>query len=374
MEKTNITIIGAGVIGLSAAASISEWNNDVFLLEKHESFGRETSSRNSEVIHAGIYYPPASLKGKFSLDGNRRMYELCREYSIPYSNCGKLIVAVIPGEEAQLPALLELAQANGAEGVRIIGNDEIRKMEPNVTASAALYCPTSGIVDSHSLMKYFESKARDNGVQLSYHVEVTGIEKHGDGYVITVKDSDNALYSFESRVVINCAGLQADRIASLAGIDIDAAGYRLYYKKGIYYRVVRGLQHFPKMLIYPVPPAPGSVGIHTTPDLAGGMRLGPHDYWVEEIEYSVDNTHRQFVYDSVKPFLPFLGIEEIQPDTSGIHPKVQKPGEQMRDFIISDETDKGLPGLINLIGIESPGLTSSPAIGPYVSKMAEIYF
>ncbi|MFW5702195.1 MAG: NAD(P)/FAD-dependent oxidoreductase, partial [Bacteroidota bacterium] len=216
--------------------------------------------------------------------------------------------------------------------------------------------------------------ARSHGSDFAYGVEVVSIDKSGEGYLVGVRDRDGSRFQFETRILINSAGLGSGIISALAGIDIDAASYRIFYKKGIYYRVMRKLDQYPKMLIYPVPPEPGSVGIHTTPDLAGGMRLGPYDYWVDEIDYSVGDERRQLFYDSCKSFLPYLEIDDIRPEGSGIHPKVQKPGEPMRDFVIRHEVERGLDNFINLVGIESPGLTSSAAIGEMVGGMvSEIY-
>lgn len=369
MEKTDITIIGAGVIGLSAAAQLSATNKNMMLLERNLSFGMETSSRSSEVIHAGIYYAKGSLKGELCIEGNKLMYDTCITNKIPHSNCGKLIVAVTEEQAAQLPELLEMALNNGAEGVRIVNEEEIKKLEPNVKAIAALYCPTSGIVDSHSLMKYYESVAAKNGCDIAYNVEVIAIEKHPEGYLLTVKDHGNETLQFLTKRLVNCAGLESGNISAMLGIDQDKENYRIQYSKGMYFRVTRGIDKFPKMLIYPVPPASGFVGIHTTPDLSGGMRLGPHDAWVDEIEYSVDSSLRQFFFDSVKTFLPTLKIEDLQPEGAGIHPKVQKKGEPMKDWIMRHETERGLDQFFNLVGMESPGITSSVAIGKKVVEM-----
>jgi L-2-hydroxyglutarate oxidase LhgO len=369
MDKIEITIIGAGVVGLSIASHLAESGRNVLLIEKHESFGRECSGRNSEVIHASIYYPPESLKGRLCLEGNELMYSLCSKFNIPHSNIGKLIVACNKEEDEKLPALLETAKNNGAKGVRIINQKEINKIEPNVFATSAIHCPSSGIVDSHKLMQFFEANAINHKADVLYHHEVIAIEKKTNSYKITVKDDDNNVSDFDTEILINCAGLGSGHISELAGIDIDKFNYRINYAKGIYFRVNKQLEKYPKMLIYPVPPAHARVGIHTTPDLYGGMRLGPHDFWVEKIDYSVDDSKHEFFLDSVKSFLPFIDFNDFYPDSSGIHPKIQKPGEPMQDFVIRHEADKGLEGFINLVGIESPGLTSSPAIGKYVLNL-----
>jgi L-2-hydroxyglutarate oxidase LhgO len=371
VEQADVTIIGAGVVGLSVASCVANGSRNVALIERHASFGQETSSRNSEVIHASIYYQQNSLKGRFCLEGNALMYELCERYAIPHRRTGKLIVAVNEEEEAQLPQLLETARNNGAKGVRIISAEEVRTHEPNVSARAAILCPTSGIVDSHNLMRYYERSALEKGAAIVYNTEVKAIEKTNEAYVLQVTDTAGREYDFRTRVLINCAGLESGNLSAMLGIDIDTAGYRITYCKGMYFRVSGNISQFPKMLIYPVPPWPGFVGIHTTPDLGGGMRLGPYDVWVDRMDYTVDESLREFFYRSTVSFLPFLKMEQINPDIAGMHPKIQKEGEPMKDFIVRHEADRGLENFINLVGIESPGLTSSPAIGKYVAAMVE---
>ncbi len=369
MHDFDIAIIGAGVVGLAIASRVARPDRDVVLLERHEGFGRETSGRSSQVIHAGIYYTEGSLKARFCVEGNRLLYQICRDNNIPYSPTGKLIVAVTSEEENGLPQLLERGRRNGAEGLEIISGSQAHNLEPNVNCRAAILAPSSGIVDAFSLMRFFETSAGGNGLQTAYRCEVKSIKKTTSGYKLGVLDSDGQLSYFNTRIVINSAGLECGNVAALAGIDIDRAGYRVNYCKGEFFRVGNGKQKLARRLIYPFPPRPGFVGIHTVPDLEGNMKLGPHDYFVPTVDYRVDETHKQHVYDSVKSFLPFIDIQDLEPDTSGIHPKLQRPGEPMKDFVIVHESARGLPGLINLIGIESPGLTSSPAIGRYVEKM-----
>jgi L-2-hydroxyglutarate oxidase LhgO len=299
------------------------------------------------------------------------MYELCERHAIPHRRTGKLIVAVNDHEEAKLPQLLETARNNGAKGVRIISAEEISKYEPNVSARAAILCPTSGIVDSHNLMRYYERSALERGAAIVYNTEVKAVEKTNGAYVLRVIDTAGREYDFWTRVLINCAGLESGNVSAMLGIDIDAAGYRITCCKGMYFRVSGSISRFPTMLIYPVPPWPGFVGIHTTPDLGGGMRLGPYDVWVDQMDYKVDESLREFFYRSTVLFLPFLKMDQINPDIAGMHPKVQKEGEPMKDFIVRHEVDRGLENFINLVGIESPGLTSSPAIGRYVAALVE---
>ena len=371
MQKTDITIVGGGVVGLAIANTLSQKYNDIFLVERHNSFGQEQSSRNSEVIHASIYYSKNSLKGKLCLRGNQLMYEICSQNNIPHTNCGKLIVANSDQDENELPGLLETAQENGARGVRIVDESEISKIEPKVRARSAIDSPSSGVVDSHSLMQYFEASAIDNGANIVYGQEVVAIEKKSDTYVVCVRDKQGEISHFETRILVNAAGLGAGEISEMVGIDQDQAGYRIHWHKGVYYRVIHRLEEMPKTLIYPVPPASGSVGIHTCPDMSGGMRLGPHFYWSDELNYYVDERFREVFMEQAGSFLPDLRDEEIMPDMSGIMSAVQTPEMPMQDFIIRHEEDRGFVGLINLVGMESPALTSSPAIAVMVMGIVE---
>lgn len=366
MEEIQITIIGAGIVGLAIAAELAK-DKQVYLLDKNETFGQETSSRTSEVIHAGIYYPPGSLKAKLCVEGNALLYELCERYGIGYKKLGKLIVATDEEEAEELGKLRQNATRNGVR-LELLSGQEVEKVEPKIKAVAALFSPFTGIVDSYGLMKCFATKAKENNAQIAYRARVIGIEKLANRYKVTVEDSAGN-FSFLTRILINSAGLNSDRIAELAGIDIMKAGYKLHYCKGEYFSLSRSPT---KRLIYPVPkPRAAGLGIHITPDLQGRVRLGPNAYYVGEIDYKVDERRKQEFYNGVKSFLPSIESDSIEPDFAGIRPKLQGPGEDLRDFVIRHEADRGLEGLINLIGIESPGLTASPAIARYVKAMVE---
>jgi L-2-hydroxyglutarate oxidase LhgO len=366
MEEVEITIIGAGVVGLAIAAEVAK-NRDVCVLEKNKTFGQETSSRTSEVIHAGIYYPPGSLKAKLSVEGNAMLYKLCEGYGIGYQKLGKLIVATEDGEIKELERLLENSKKNGLSLV-LLSRQETKELEPEVNALAALLSPSTGIVDSYALMKCFVGQAKDNNATIVYRARVVGIEKLADKYQVTIEDPSGS-FSFVTRVLINSAGLNSDQIAELAGIDIIKAGYKLHYCKGEYFSTSQKLT---KRLIYPVPkPDEGGLGIHVTPDLEGRIRLGPNAYYVDGIDYKVDETHKQEFYNSVRNFLPNLEYDNLEPDFAGIRPKLQGQEEEFRDFVIRHENDMGREGFINLIGIESPGLTASPAIAKYVTTMVD---
>ena len=373
--KSDITIIGAGVIGLAIAAQVAGRNRSVYVLEKNERFGQETSSRHSGVIHSGIYYPEGSLKARLCVEGSRLLYELCRKHGIGHKKLGKLIVATGDDETTQLEELRERGQRNGVEGLQIISRRELNKLEPHVRGVAALFSPLTGIIDSHALMEYFAARAREGGAEIACRKKVVSIGKVSEGYEVTVEEGNGDKFSFTTRVLINCAGLYCDKIAELAGIDMGRAGYRLHYCKGEYFTVGNGKSKLVERLIYPVPEVKNTgLGVHVTLDLEGGMRLGPNTLYVDSIDYAVDSRHKDSFYDSAQKMLPFIEYEDLEPEMAGIRPKLQGPGEDVRDFVIRDESDKGLPGLLNLIGIESPGLTSSPAIGRYVAGLVKNIF
>jgi L-2-hydroxyglutarate oxidase LhgO len=370
--KSDIAIIGAGVVGLAIAAQVASRNRSVFVLEKNERFGQETSSRHSGVIHSGIYYPAGSLKAKLCVEGNHLLYELCPKHGIGHKKLGKLIVATNDEETRQLQELKAKGQRNGVVGLKIISRGELKEMEPNVEGVAALLSPSTGIIDSHALMEHFVAKAKDGGAEIAYRKKVVGIENVSHEYKVTVEENDKGKFSFTTRILINCAGLYCDKVAELAGIDLDRAGYRLHYCKGEYFTVGGGKNRLVKRLIYPVPEVKDTgLGVHVTLDLEGRMRLGPNTQYVDSIDYAVDRRHKDAFYSAAKRMLPSIEYEDLEPEMAGIRPKLQGPGEDVRDFVIRDESDKGLPGFIDLIGIESPGLTSSPAIACYVADMVK---
>ncbi len=371
MYKTDILIIGAGVVGLAVAEDLSALSGNITVVEKNESFGQETSSRNSEVIHAGIYYPPGSLKARMCVSGRELMYKFCARNNVPHKKTGKLIVATETGEIGLIEALFDNAGKNGVTGLRIIDGEEMRKLEPCVSGIRALYSPETGIVDSHSLMQRLISRAKANGATIAFNSEVAAIKKDGDIYSVRVKDGDQDT-AISARIVVNCAGLDSDTVAEMAGIDIRECKYELRYCKGQYFRVNQRKAGCIKRLVYPAPhPKDGGLGIHATPDLGGGLRLGPdHEFQKDRVkDYSVDGSRKKVFCESAKKFLPFIEEDDISVDTAGIRPKLRDYGGDFRDFTINDETERGLPGFINLIGIESPGLTASLAIAGYIRQM-----
>jgi L-2-hydroxyglutarate oxidase LhgO len=371
MEITT-TIVGAGVVGLAVAAELSKTRKGILILERNPSFGQETSSRNSEVIHAGIYYARDSLKARLCVEGNRLLYPLCEQSRIPHRRCGKLIVATEKDEEAILATIQDRAAENGVEALEMLSARQIKALEPHVKACAALFSPSTGIIHSHRLMRHYAAQANKNGARFVSHTTVLRVEKQDDAhYRVHVAYPDGQTDTFASRWIVNCAGLESDRLAESMGIDIDACGYRLHYWKGEYFSldVPPG---FIRRLVYPVPQANHvGLGVHATIDLSGRVKLGPNATYQpdRELDYSVNPLSRQSFYEAACRYLPGIAVDQLQPEMTGIRPKLQKPGDPARDFIIAEESSKGFPGVINLIGIESPGLTASPAIARHVASL-----
>ena len=370
---TEITIIGAGVIGLAIAEQVSGEHKNVFLIEKHLSFGQETSSRNSEVIHAGIYYTRNSLKAKLCVEGKWLLYDYCKKYEVPYRNCGKLIVATSEKEIDIIEGIRQTAIRNGVNDLVMFGKEQIAELEPNIFAVKAIYSPSTGIVDSHSLMKQYETNAINNGCQIVYGSEVTGIKQIQNGYKIELLDADKEKYSFTTRIIINSAGLTSDKISEMAGIKDD--NLKILFCKGEYFRINPPKNKLINRLVYPVPHQNmEGIGIHVTIDMGGGVKLGPDVKYLESnvYDYKLTASKQEAFFKSAKKFLPFLEFDDIAPEMAGIRPKIQKPGEPLRDFYMMEETGRGYPGFINLIGMESPGLTSSIAIAKYVDKLIDM--
>lgn len=368
MEKIEIAIVGAGVIGLAVAWELSKSYQDIFVLEKNSSFGQETSSRNSEVIHAGIYYPKDSLKTKTCIEGKRLLYEFCLKNNIPHKKIGKLIVAIDKNEVGDLRNLFQHGLENGVKDLKLLSKGEIRALEPNIKAEEAIYSSSTGIIDSHSLMNNLVLQFKSHKGHIAYNTELIGIDKTKDGFQIKVEDKKEGAFKFLSSIFINCAGLNSDKVAIMAGLVKEE--YRLKYCKGDYFRVHNNKAKYISRLVYPVPKKDRTgLGIHATLDLAGSLRLGPDDEYVEEINYNVDESKKKIFYESTRLFLPFIESRDLTPDTSGIRPKLEGPQEGFRDFIIQDESNNDFPGFINLIGIESPGLTCALSIAKTVSQI-----
>ncbi|MFH1791832.1 MAG: NAD(P)/FAD-dependent oxidoreductase [Candidatus Omnitrophota bacterium] len=368
MERVDVTIIGAGAVGLACAYALKDSGMDVLVVERHATFGEETSSRNSEVIHSGIYYPRGSLKATTCIRGKELLYDLAAKAGIGHKRLGKILVANNDLEEEKLKTIYDNARDCGVTDLRYLEAGELKKIEPDIRARVSLYCPGTGIIDTHGFMKHMFAVSRSKGVEFAYSVEVDGIRKKRGLYEIGVREPGGEKYSFESEAVINCAGLSSDRIAGMAGIDTAGAGYRIHMCKGQYFRISKPGKFRIIHLVYP-PPTDISLGIHITPDMGEGLRLGPDAEYVSETDYAVSENDRGKFFESVRTLLPSLSEDDLMPDTAGIRPKLHGKEAKFADFIIREESDRGLPRLVNTVGIESPGLTASLAIGEMVSGM-----
>ncbi|MCX7879726.1 MAG: NAD(P)/FAD-dependent oxidoreductase [Ignavibacteria bacterium] len=362
-------IIGGGVVGLSCAYFLSQ-KFSTLLIEQHSSFGQETSSRNSQVIHSGIYYPSWTLKAKLCVEGNKSLYSWCKSNNIPYRRIGKYIIATCDDELEYLEKLYKRGIENCIDGIYEVSREEILKNEPNVYAIAGLWSPSTGIIDSHKLMESLYSKASALGCDFAFYHKVVGIDNLGDYYKIYVRIVDGEIFPVTTKFVVNSAGLESDTIASLVGLDIDKYGYRLNWAKGHYFRVKFSKSNLVRHLVYPVPPADESyLGIHLTVDLDGSLKLGPDFVWMEckEQSYKFDEDLNIKFWESAKRYLPWLELDDLSPDQTGIRPKLISY-KDYPDFVINEESSKGLPGFVNLIGIESPGLTCCLEIGKLVRE------
>ena len=365
-----IVVIGAGVVGLAIAARLAKRHQRVALLERNAKAGMETSSRNSEVIHAGIYYEPGTLKARLCTEGREELYRLCAEHGLPHRRIGKLIVARTREELPALDPIFENAAANGVQLQRLDEKETLR-LEPNISACGSLFSPGTGILSAHALMDFYFHTASKLGVVIQCNCEVKGIERGRTGYILDLVDGRNPA-RVSSEKVVNAAGLGAEDIASMCGIDVASAGYRLRFCKGSYFSVVMRKETSISRLVYPVP-TNESLGLHALLDLGGRLRFGPDvEYMNRNVQdYSVDAAKSGPFLEGIRRILPAVTPDDIAPDICGIRPRLSLDGGVKRDFIISEERSRGLPGFINLIGIESPGLTASPAIARYVESLLD---
>jgi L-2-hydroxyglutarate oxidase LhgO len=368
MPDVELTIIGAGVVGLAITARLSERHPNLIVLEKNEKYGMETSSRNSEVIHAGIYYTPGSLKARLCIEGRDELYALCKSHNISHRRITKIITATNESELQKMEVIFENGRQNGVE-LQLLNRDQTLKLEPNINTVGSIYSPLTGVISAHELMDYFYRVALHNGGTVQHRCEAVGIEPVADGYKITINES-GTISTLTTEKVINAAGLFADRIAALAGIDVEAARYRLSYAKGSYFAVSSSKSKIVSRLVYPVPGGE-SLGIHALLDWGGRLKFGPDVEYLPDgtIDYSVDESKQHAFAEAIRRIVPAISDDDIHPDMAGIRPKLQRKGEPPRDFVIVHETERGLPGFVNLIGIESPGLTASPAIAKYVERL-----
>jgi L-2-hydroxyglutarate oxidase LhgO len=361
MDKTDCIVIGAGVVGLAVARRLAQAGRDVMVLEAHPAIGMETSSRNSEVIHAGLYYASGSLKASLCLAGREALYAYCAERGIAHRRCGKLVVATSDAQHERLAAIAAQAAANGCNEVAMISVADAQAMEPALRCTAALHSPMTGVIDSHAYMLALQGDAERDGAVFAFNTHVLSGSAHDDGIVLQVGDAADP-YPLQAHTVINCAGLWASRIASnIGGLD-GASIPRTWFAKGNYYALA-GRAPFSR-LVYPVP-EPGGLGVHLTLDLGGQARFGPDVEWLdgEQLDYLVDPARADRFYAEIRAYWPALPDHALQPAYAGIRPKISPPGAPAADFLFASH---GSPHYLGLYGIESPGLTAALAIAEHV--------
>lgn len=361
-EQLDCVVIGAGVVGLAAARALALAGREVVVLEAGDAIGGGISSRNSEVIHAGMYYPAGSLKARLCVAGNRLLRDFAALHGVPFKMVGKLIVATDEAEAAQLNAILEKGRVNKVEGLRAISGAEARAMEPALNCTAALFSPATGIIDTHALMLALLGEAEEHGTVIAFRSPVTGGRPVEDGMELEVGGAEPS--RLRARTVVLAAGLSSCPLArslGLPGVPQD------YLCKGNYFTLTGRMpfQH----LVYPVPVAAG-LGVHYTLDLAGRGRFGPDVEWIEHEDYVVDPARCQSFYGAIRRYWPDLADNALEPAYAGIRPKIQGPSDPARDFLVQGPRDHGVSGVVALYGIESPGLTSSLALGELVRELA----
>ena len=363
-ERVDAVIVGAGVVGLAVARALALGGREVIVLESESTIGTGTSSRNSEVIHAGIYYPPGSLKARLCVAGRRALYPFLAERGIAHRRCGKLIVATDPNQVPGLERLHAQAKANGVADLRMLAAREARALEPQLACVAALESPSTGIVDSHAFMLGLRGEAETQGAAVAFRSPL--LAGHVVNGAIELEVGGREPVRLLARSVVNSAGLFAQDVArSIEGFPAERIPPK-HYCKGNYFGLA-GRSPFSR-LVYPAPEAAG-LGVHLTLDLAGQARFGPDVEWVERIDYDVDPERSAAFYGAIRSYWPGLPDGALQPAYSGIRPKLQARGHPARDFLIQGPADHGVAGLVNLFGIESPGLTASLAIGDAVSDL-----
>jgi L-2-hydroxyglutarate oxidase LhgO len=367
MDKVDCVVIGAGVVGLAVARALAKKGREVFVVETQAAIGMETSSRNSEVIHAGLYYPTGSLKAELCVTGRDALYAYCEERSIPHRRCGKLIVASADAQREKLAAIQAQAHANGCTEVIELTAQQARALEPALSCVAALSSPNTGIIDSHAYMLALQGDAENAGAVFAFDSRIVGGSTNADGIALRVHAGPDTEFELEAETVVNCGGLWAPRIASrIDGLD-DGTVPTAYFAKGNYYSLA-GKAPFSR-LIYPVP-EPGGLGVHLTLDLGGQARFGPDVEWLEDkdFDYAVDPRRADKFYREIRAYWPDLPDAALQPAYSGVRPKISPPGMAAADFMFASHGNRHYLGLY---GIESPGLTASLAISEHVAGLIE---
>lgn len=367
MDSADVVVIGAGVVGLAVARALAMRGREVLILEAAETFGTGISSRHSEVIHAGIYYPPGSLKAQLCVAGRDRLYAYCERFGIDHRRCGKLIVATDDDQIAELEAIRDVAAENGV-ALEWLTPEQAHEKEPDIVCTAALFSERTGIIDSHSYMSTLLADAERHGATAVYRSRVAAMWLESASVLLAI--NDDVRPTLRARTVVNCAGLHATEVARCIEGFPEEHVPRTYYARGHYFALA-GKSKF-RHLVYPIP-EPGGLGVHLTLDLAGQARFGPDVEWIETLNYDVGIERAQRFYSAIRRFWPGLEDGRLVPAYTGIRPKITGPGEPAADFRIDDASRHGIPMIINLFGIESPGLTASQAIGEHVAELAHAF-
>lgn len=356
-----VLVIGAGVVGLAVARAAAMAGHEVIVAEAENGIGSGISSRNSEVIHGGMYYPADSLRAHHCIRGRRLLYGFCDSHGVPYNRCGKLIVATSTAETAKIESIYRQGVLNGVEDLSLIGDNEIKNLEPELACIAAVLSPHTGVVDSHAFMLALQGELEDHGGMIAFGTKIERLAPANSGWDVHFSGAEAGTLSVDA--VVNSAGLRAVDVARATESYPPARVPRLVMAKGNYFGYTR--RPVFKHLIYPAP-VDGGLGIHVTLDLAGRMRFGPDVEWIEHEHYDVDPSRAESFYARIRTYWPGLPDDSLVPDYAGIRPKLTGPGEVAADFVIDTPAQHGRPGLVHLFGIESPGLTSSLSIAEAV--------
>ena len=363
-EHVDCVVIGAGVVGLAIARELALAGREVIVLEAAEGIGTHTSSRNSEVIHAGLYYPKGSLKARLCVEGKHKLYAYCAERGVPHQRIGKLVVATGESEIPAVRSYVVKAQANGVTDLQWLSENQLRELEPEVRCVAGFLSPSTGVIDSHALMLALQGDAENHGANVVFHSPVESGEARTDGIVLDVGGAEPL--TLLCSTVVNCAGLFAQDVARAIRELPPESVPPQHFAKAHYY-TLSGRSPFHR-LVYPVATS-AFLGVHVTLDLGGQARFGPDVCWIDAVDYSFDHSREPLFYEAIRRYYPGLKDGALQPGYTGIRPKISGPTEPAADFMIQGPKEHGVPGLVNLYGIESPGLTASMAIGEYVCTM-----